>query len=58
MTLCGVSNTISPAPNERGRTHVRLGSQAERCSAKGMSALPPNSDRESGFPQKEYRAAQ
>ena len=31
--------------------HVRFGSKADICSAKGHVRFTPNSDRESGFPQ-------
>jgi hypothetical protein len=31
--------------------HVRFGSKADICSAKGHVRFAPNSDRESGFPQ-------
>jgi hypothetical protein len=32
--------------------HVRFGSKADMCSAKGDVRFTPNSDRESGFPHK------
>jgi hypothetical protein len=34
------------------RRHVRFGSLADICSAKGHVRFAPNSDRESGLPQK------
>jgi hypothetical protein len=34
------------------RSHVRFGSLADICSAKGHVRFAPDSDRESGFPRK------
>ena len=42
-------------PKAKHRTavmHVRFGSEADICSAQSHVRFAPNSDRESGFPQK------
>jgi len=38
--------------NRQRKRHVRFGSLADICSAKGHVRFAPNSDRESGFPHK------
>src|SRR5262249_53366890 len=42
---------IRSATGRSLRHNVRLGSKADICSAKRHVRFPPNSDRESGFPQ-------
>jgi hypothetical protein len=42
---------------EAGEYNVRFGSKADMCGAKGDVRFTPNSDRESGFPQKESMSA-
>jgi hypothetical protein len=47
---------IGPTRMELDRRDVRFGSLANICSAKGHVRFAPNSDRESGFPQRTMSA--
>jgi hypothetical protein len=43
-------HTLQTRSSDGGSLHVRFGSLADICSAKGHVRFAPNSDRESGFP--------
>src|SRR6516164_10311043 len=45
-------NSPIELPSSSGIANVRFGSKADMCSAKGHVRFTPNSDRESGLPQK------
>src|SRR5262245_12482156 len=45
------TRTSTPEGVERDAGHVRFGSKADMCGAKGHVRFAPNSDRESGHPQ-------